>query len=332
VTKFRLSLIFCLFFICRLSAQIPSDTSISKNDTLKQQIRVPQKKITSKPAAHKIDSLHLKKQTNDKNKSDTLIPEIKPVSIYGEISTFKLALLQNPDFNFFGKIQSQIIVQHTARTADGLFYMILCLCFYFALIRLFFSRYFSNLLSLFFRASMRQQQMREQAQQAPFPSLLLNILFVLSTSLYACFIVRYYHIVAETQFWMLFIYCIIIICSIYIVRFCILKLCGWIFNIKRATDNYIFMIFMVNKIAGFALLPFLILLSFSDSTTAEMAITISIIMIAILFVYRFAACYATIRSEIKLSLFHYFIYLCAFEIAPLLLIYKVALTYLKKAY
>ena len=174
--------------------------------------------------------------------------------------------------------------------------------------------------------------MREQAQQAPFPSLLLNILFVLTTGLYVCFIIRYYHFATETEFWLLFVYCIMIICSIYIAHFCVLKLCGWIFNIKRAADNYIFMIFLVNKIAGFSLLPFLILISFSDPITAEIAITVSMVMIAILFIYRFTACYAIVRSEIKLSLFHYFIYLCAFEIAPLLLIYKVAFVYLKKAY
>jgi uncharacterized protein DUF4271 len=150
--------------------------------------------------------------------------------------------------------------------------------------------------------------------------------------LYGSFILCYYQFTKETAFWLLFIYSVVAMGAICIVRFCILKLCGWIFNITKVADNYIFIIFLVNKIAGFALLPFVILISFSDSFVTEIAITVSIAMIVILFIYRIAACYATIRSEIKLSLFHYFIYLCAFEIAPLLLIYKVALTYLKKAY
>lgn len=298
---------------------------------MRQQKSTLQKKIKTKPAAHKTDSLHLRKGM-DKSQPDSLLQNNKAPGFDTVVSTFKMALLQNPYFNFFGKIQSQNIVMHQARSADGLFYLIMGLCFYFAFIRLFFSKYFSNLISLFFRASMRQQQMREQAQQAPFPSLLLNILFVVAAGLYACFIIRYYHFANGTGFWLLLVYCIVIIWVIYFARFCILKLCGWIFNIKKAADNYIFMIFLVNKIAGFALLPFLILISFSDSITAEIAMTISIVMMAILFVYRFVACYATVRSEIKLSLFHYFIYLCGFEIAPLLLIYKVALIYLKKAY
>jgi len=42
--------------------------------------------------------------------------------------------------------------------------------------------------------------------------------------------------------------------------------------------------------------------------------------------YRFIISYRPVRSEIKVNRFHFFLYLCAFEIAPLLLIYKVLLT------
>jgi Domain of unknown function (DUF4271) len=282
--------------------------------------------------ANKRDSAYLKKDTGNSYRPDMLAYDDRSANSTRGISKFTIALQENQYFIFLGKIQSQNILEHKARSADGLFYLILSLCFYFAFIKFLFGKYVGSLLSLFFRASMRQQQMREQAQQAPFPSLLLNILFILTSGLYTCFIICYYHFARETAFWLLFIYCVLMIGTICIARFFILKLCGWILNIAKAADNYIFIIFLVNKIAGFALLPFVILISFSDSFTAEIAITVSMVMIVILFIYRIAACYATVRSEIKLSLFHYFIYLCAFEIAPLLLIYKVALTYLKKAY
>ena len=297
-----------------------SDSSLGGNDTLKIQRKKLFTDTVIKHAVRKPDSVYLKKDTAYPARKDTLPHISKPVISLHPISESRIALLQNPDYNFLGKIQSQNISVHAAKSADGLFYLILGLCFYFAFIR------------LFFRASMRQQQMREQAQQAAFPSLLVNILFVLTSGLYACFIIRYNQFAMQTPFLLLLVYCVLGMAVISFSRFCILRLCGWVFNITRAADNYIFMVFMVNKIAGFALLPFLILLSFSDVLTAEIAMTVSLVMIAVLYIYRFTACYASLRSEIKLSLFHYFIYLCAFEIAPLLLIYKVVLTYLKKAY
>jgi hypothetical protein len=51
-----------------------------------------------------------------------------------------------------------------------------------------------------------------------------------------------------------------------------------------------------------------------------------------LFIYRFIISYTPIRNEIKLNRFHFFIYLCAFEIAPLLLIYKVLLIFVERSY
>jgi hypothetical protein len=61
-------------------------------------------------------------------------------------------------------------------------------------------------------------------------------------------------------------------------------------------------------------------------------ITLSVFMIGIFFIYRLVASYKMLRKEIKISGLHFFLYLCAFEIAPLLLIYKVLLNYLGKAH
>ncbi len=80
----------------------------------------------------------------------------------------------------------------------GCFILWLVMLFYFAVIKLFFAKYLANVLTLFFRASMRQQQLREQVLQSPFPSLLLNILFVFSGGLYGAFLIRFYQLEHRT--------------------------------------------------------------------------------------------------------------------------------------
>jgi len=105
-----------------------------------------------------------------------------------------------------------------------------------------------------------------------------------------------------------------------------------VFNISRASDTYIFVVFLVNKMLGIFLLPFLIVITFSGPEVREIFITISLAMVFVLLAYRVLAAYRPVRNEIKLTPFHFFLYLCAFEIAPLLLIYKVLLSYLEKVY
>jgi hypothetical protein len=248
------------------------------------------------------------------------------------LSFWQKNLASNADFNFTGKPVVESFEIHHPNSKDSLFYLIVGILFYFALIRVLFEKYFNNLMTLFFRVSLRQQQIREQVLQAPLPSLLLNILFIVSGGLYACFLLHYSRIGEGVSFWVLYLYCMALLSVIYLVKFVVLKFIGWVFSISRATDIYIFVVFLVNKMMGIFLLPFLILITFSGAQTREIFITISLAMVFVLWGYRALAAYRPVRNEIKLTPFYFFLYLCAFEIAPLILIYKVLLTYLEKVY
>ncbi|MEJ0083629.1 MAG: DUF4271 domain-containing protein [Puia sp.] len=215
---------------------------------------------------------------------------------------------------------------------DSMFYLLMLMLFYFAVVKLFFGKYLANVLTLFFRASMRQQQLREQVLQSPFPSLLLNNLFVISAGLYGAFLLRFYRFGNPDDFWIYFLYCVVLLAVLYLLKYLLIKTTGWIFNISRTAETYLFVVFMTNKIIGIFLLPFLVLISFSGHIISEIAITLSIIMIGVFYVYRFLGSYSILHKEIKISGLHFILYLCAFEIAPLLLIYKVLVTYLEKAY
>ncbi len=256
------------------------------------------------------------------------------ISIQGPpaISFWEKVLSMNSYFNFTGQPVVEIFSLHRPNSKDSLFYLIVAILFYFALIRIFFEKYFNNLMTLFFRVSLRQQQIREQVLQTPLPSLLLNILFVISAGLYACYLLHYSRLGAGVRFWVLYLNCMLLLGTIYFVKFLVLKFIGWVFSISRATDIYIFIVFLVNKMLGIFLLPFLIVITFSGPELREVFITISLAMIFVLWTYRILASYRPVHNEIKLTPFYFFLYLCAFEIAPLLLIYKVLLTYLEKVY
>jgi uncharacterized protein DUF4271 len=249
-----------------------------------------------------------------------------------EMTMWKSILAADPFFNFSGTPVVEIEEIHQPNSKDSLFYLLLGILFYFALFRIFFEKYFNNLLTLFFRVSLRQQQIREQVLQTPLPSLLLNLLFIATAGLFASYLLHYSRLGMPFNFWILYLDCMVGIGLIYLAKFLLLKCCGWIFNISRATDIYIFIVFLVNKMVGIFLLPLLIMITFSGPDIRDIFVTISLTMIFVLLGYRVFASYRPIRNEIKLTPFYFFLYLCAFEIAPLLLIYKVLLQYLEKGY
>lgn len=305
---------------------------------IRDSIRLAQSRKTqdSLAAAVTASAAHRPIDSTPGNKPAAATPAaiIAPPAAQGPpaITYWQSVLSLNPNFNFTGKPVVGIFEIHRPNSKDSLFYLLVAILFYFALVRIFFEKYFNNLMTLFFRVSLRQQQIREQVLQTPLPSLLLNILFIISAGLYACFLLHYSRIGQGLGFWVLYAWCMLLLGSIYLVKFLVLKFIGWVFSISRATDIYIFVVFLVNKMLGIFLLPFLILITFSGAEAREIFITISLAMVFVMWFYRALASFRPVRNEIKLTAFYFFLYLCAFEIAPLVLIYKVLLTYLEKVY
>lgn len=206
-----------------------------------------------------------------------------------------------------------------------LFYAVVSLLLLFAFIRMSFPKYFLDLFRVAFRTTIKQRQISEQLVQAPLPSLLLNFFFLCTVGLYITFVLQHYHLAANYNFWLLYFYCFVGLGVIYLIKFLSLKFFGWLFNIRSSADNYIFIVFMINKIIGIYVLPFLVLLAFTDNNIYQAAFILSYVGVFALLAYRFILSYGLVRKQVRLNPFHFFLYLCAFEIVPLLLIYKALL-------
>src|SRR5688572_3532328 len=237
----------------------------------------------------------------------------------------KQILERHPYFNFNAKAVSLRSDRKEFKGKELLFYVITALVIIFALFKLAFAKYFSDLFRVFFRTTLKQRQIKEQLMQTPLPSLMFNGFFVASAGLYANLLLHYFNFTPVNNFWLLYLYCCLGLSIIYLVKFVGLIICGWLFNMKKAADSYIFIVFIINKVIGISLLPFLALLGFTDGVMYSVALVLSWCCVGGLLLYRFILGFAAIRNEVRFNLFHFFLYLCAFEIAPLLLIYKLLL-------
>jgi len=211
-----------------------------------------------------------------------------------------------------------------------MFYGMVALLLLFAVLRSAFPKYYNDLFRLFFRTTLKQRQIREQLMQTPLPSLLMNAFFIITAGLYIAFVLRHYGIDPVGNFWLMSLYCSLGLSVAYFVKFLGLKISGWLFNMPEAAASYIFIVFVVNKMIGILLLPFLILLAFTQGDVYTVALNLSYCLLAGLLAYRFILTFAAVRNQVRVNPFHFFLYLCAFEIAPLLLVYKGLLVYFRQ--
>ncbi len=253
--------------------------------------------------------------------------ELEPELPFSIQNINKQILQRHPYFGFSKEpLSSRLeIKQFTGK--EALFYSLIVLLIIFALLRRAFPKYFSDLFRLFFRTTIKQRQIGEQLMQTPLPSLLLNGFFVISAGLYITFLLHHFKLNPVNNFWLLFLFSALGLTATYLVKFLGLKISGWVFNVKEAANAYIFIVFIINKMIGILLLPFLILLAFSLENIYSVALTLSWIVLAFLFLYRFILTYTVVRNLVKVNPFHFFLYISAFEIAPLLLLYKGLLLY-----
>ena len=260
-----------------------------------------------------------------------LSPGWAPDSTRDRESISQQVLAHHPYFGF-GSPASRLPGETRKRTSpdkDWLFYLISALLILYGFLKLLFPKYFSDLFRLFFRTTIKQRQIKEQLMQTPLPSLLLNVFFVFSAGLYASFMLEYLGLNTIGHFWLLLLYCIGGISLIYFIKFAGLKISGWLFNMEEAANAYVFIVFVVNKMMGILLLPVLVLVAFTVGDLYQAGLVISWCLLGGLLVYRFILTYAAIRNQVKVNPFHFLLYLCAFEIAPLLLIYKTLLLFFR---
>jgi len=239
-------------------------------------------------------------------------------------------LRENEFLNSSGTPVSLAVKYRTPGKKDSLFYLITVILLLLAIFRFFFSRYFTNLFRVFFNTSLRQSQLTDQLLQAKFPSLLFNLFFIISCGLFIYFLLLHFEWINEENRWIIISSCISILGVIYFLKFCILKFTGWVTGYREETNTYIFIFFLINKIIGIFLVPFIILMAFAELPIVNIAVPVALMVIGLLLLLRFFRSYGLLQHQLKVSRFHFFLYILGIEILPLLLIYKGLVVLLNK--
>jgi hypothetical protein len=109
---------------------------------------------------------------------------------------------------------------------------------------------------------------------------------------------------------------------IYIGKYAIIRFSGWAFRVESLADQYIFNVFLVNKIMAIILLPFVVLIAFAGHQWVQpLGIVSGTIALAILST-RYLRSWPAFFTFFQGSKFHFFTYLCASEVLPMAVLVK----------
>jgi len=306
------------------TSQIAADSLVKKDSLFIQHI------LTLPRTYQKADAWFMQEQLEIKG--DSLVNYVKSYKEYysNKENAFKLY-----DQNLFTNKGNQIIYKIEQRYAvsdkDWLFYLIVGILLIYGFVNNMYPQYFQKLFSQFSQSSMRMIQNREQLLNNSFASLLLNLCFILSFSLMASLLIYNHHLL-PISFWLVYLYICLFFTSLYVGKYICLEIAGAIFSTKELVKTYVFVVFLINKILGILLLPFILILAFAKPIYFPAAIIGAAGLSVLLFLYRYLFSLTSVRNKLHISSFHFFLYLCAFEILPLMILYKLLVQYFGGTY
>ncbi len=156
------------------------------------------------------------------------------------------------------------------------------------------------------------------------PYYLLYVSFLLNAGMFIFLVIQYFGRGSFNNVPFLAV-CLIGAAGIFLFKHFMLQMTGWLFPVQNEVRRYNFLIIIFNCVLGLFLVPFNLMLAFASGDYKGLLVFWTLGLVAIFYVYR-----ALRSSSIGLKIlgndqFHFLLYLCTVEVAPVLLLIKLAL-------
>jgi hypothetical protein len=149
---------------------------------------------------------------------------------------------------------------------------------------------------------------------------IFNIFFIFSAGIFLYLSLNFLALDHWEKGGLLLFFCIAFVGVLFLLKYLALSLLGWIFELQKDFDHYRFVILVYNVILGLLLLPLSILIAFGPGEYLQYYVYSGFTAISIVLLWRQTGMLFTYIGKLLPFVFHFFLYLCAVEIAPALLI------------
>jgi hypothetical protein len=193
---------------------------------------------------------------------------------------------------------------------------------YIALLNLVLNKDVSNVYTSFYSKRVLSIAGKEEGPVSTWAFLGLFALFCATFGLFLFQLAAYkgvYYSVAGSR---LFIYIVVAVVVLFSLKFLILKVLGFVFDINKLVSEYLNILHLTYFNIAFAFLPVVICFSLLGAQYIPLLLAITLIIIIIIFVWQYIRSSVNIISTFRFHKFYLFTYLCALEICPVLILIK----------
>jgi len=211
--------------------------------------------------------------------------------------------------------------------SDWLTVSLIVMMVFFTWFRLFYYKIFRQLLTSYFNMTASNQIVRDESYLLQRASLVISTISYLlgGLFLYQISVLYDWQIYWLQKGLMRFVLFSLIIAISYSIKMILLRGLSVIFNQEKAAGSYIFNLFLMIMMAGLILFPANIFLAYSSAEVKQIVAIASFVLIGLIFLFRLSRAVRIWFSIPQFSFFYLFLYLCAFEVAPLLVVWKLSI-------
>jgi len=206
--------------------------------------------------------------------------------------------------------------------------LLLIMLGYVTWLRYVFAKELSENITVIVNSNLGQQIYRDREFSANIFKLLTFFNFACSAGIFIFLLARYYEVPLpfDVAFYNI-ILCIGGVGVLYLIKGLSYRILGSTFKISNALQFFRFNALVIYHLLGIGMLPFIILAAFADPPVSDWAIAGTLILIGIALLIRFVKGFTALRLTGRFHFVYFLLYICALEIAPLLIAIKVFLNW-----
>ncbi|PRD51364.1 DUF4271 domain-containing protein [Sphingobacterium gobiense] len=190
-----------------------------------------------------------------------------------------------------------------------------------ALVRLAFPGDFAMIVQAYYDERALLQMSKEDNMLTSWPyiflyfifSLALGLFIVLMESSFVRFDVLNFENYVQTAF---------LVALLFIIKILLIRFISFVFEIGRLVREYVTVLYLVYFNSMLFLMPFLLAVALVPTTYFKILLILFSVLVSILFIYRFLRAAFRLFGNLKFSIFYLILYLCALEVAPILILVR----------
>lgn len=200
--------------------------------------------------------------------------------------------------------------------------VVVLLLLLFAILKISFAKQLQTIVQSFFSNRVLNNLNKEDNLFSSWPFLLLFVQFGFTVGMFFYLVSQYYHIAFPGTGFQFYLSISILIIVLYIFKIVILRVLGYLFNIQKPVNEYVTILYLSYFNLSLVFIPLVIAFALSPLKYGPYYIAASFILLGVIFAFQFIRAGVNILSHNRFPKVYLFLYFCALEICPILILIK----------